>query len=87
MEAKLELASDFIPWAFDRDGFLGFLGENFPSTIILVGHEPNLMTLASWIDGDLVGNSQVSGIKKGSGILFGWDPEIGGHYQGRLSRS
>jgi phosphohistidine phosphatase SixA len=87
VEAKIELASDFIPWAFDREAFLGFLAENYPQAVILVGHEPNLMTLASWIDGDLVKNESLTGIRKATGVLLEWDPEVGGHYQGRISHS
>ena len=87
VDARLELASDFIPRAFDREGFIGFLGENYPDALLLVGHEPNLITLASWIDGDLVKNGALTGIRKGTGILLEWDPEIGGHYQGRIAPS
>ena len=85
VEPRIELASDFLSWAFDRDSFLSVLAENLADAVIFVGHEPNLITLASWIDPDLSRFDVLTGIGKGTGLLLEWDPQVGGHYQGRIS--
>lgn len=87
VEVIMELGSDFLAPAFDRDSFVEFLHEHFPEATLLVGHEPNLVTLASWIDGELGSGGGLAGIRKGTGILLDWDPEAGGHYQGRIAPS
>lgn len=85
VECRIELGSDFLPLAFGREGFLSFLAELFPENLLLVGHEPDLLSLARHLSSDLSGKDLPSGIKKGTGLLFDWDPETGGIFHGRIS--
>ncbi len=85
VECRLELASDFLSREFGREGFLSFLGENFPDTLLLVGHEPGLLALARILVPDPNGMLLPSGIRKGTGLLFEWDPETEGIFHGRIS--
>ncbi len=85
VDCRIELASDFLPLPFGREGFLSFLAEVFPDNLLIVGHEPELLSLARHLSTDSSGTDLPSGIKKGAGLLFDWDPETGGIFHGRIS--
>lgn len=85
VECRIELASDFFPASFGKESFRAFLAESYPETVLLVGHEPELLTLAHFISPDHFPVPPTSGIKKSTGFLFEWDPENGGIFHGRIA--
>ena len=85
VECRIELASDFLPASFVKETFRSFLSESFPETLILVGHEPELLTLAHLLAPDHFRTPPSSGLKKAAGLFFEWDPENDGVFHGRIS--
>lgn len=87
VDCQIELASEFLPDSFGRESFFSFLGALYPDTLLLVGHEPGLLTLAHWLDPLEFQKNIPSGLKKGSAFFFEWNPESEGHFHGRISYS
>ncbi len=85
VECRIELASDFLPASFGKESFRAFLADSFPETVLLVGHEPELLTLAHFLAPDQFPAPSASGMKKATGFLFEWDPENEGIFHGRIS--
>ncbi len=85
VECRMELASDFLPDSFARETFFSFLSDYFPGTLLLVGHEPELLTLAHWISPEKFPKNNGSGLRKANALFFEWDPGSGGHFHGRIS--
>ncbi len=84
VECLPELAGDFISAKFSRAAFFGWLAETNISSLILVGHEPTLLTLASWIDPTLEHSDELHGLAKSTALSFSWAPEMSSRYEGRF---
>ena len=80
----VELAGDFIPGRFSEATFFGWLAECGRSNVVIVGHEPTLLSLAFWIDPALEGSGEIRGIAKSSALLFSWTPGHSGRFEGRI---
>lgn len=85
VDPRIELASDFLSPAFDRNSFLELLAGCEGESLVFVGHEPNLVTLASWIDGEMGRTGQATAIGRATALLLEWELRSGGHFQGRIS--
>ncbi|MHB8370356.1 MAG: SixA phosphatase family protein [Leptospirales bacterium] len=84
VECRVELACDFLSSTFSRQTFHAFLAGSGFDGLVLVGHEPSLLVLASWIAPSRARSGDFEGIRKASGLLFEWSPESEGIFDGRL---
>ena len=84
VECLPEMAGDFIPARFSRTAFLGWLATFDPMTLILVGHEPTLITLAAWIDPSLENSDDLRGLAKATALFFIGPPGENGGFKGRI---
>lgn len=80
----VELAGDFLPGRFSEATFFGWLAECGRLNVVIVGHEPTLLSLAFWIDPALEGSGEIRGIAKSSALLFSWTPGHSGRFEGRI---